>query len=36
MRLRFQSDADFNQKILVGRRRREPAVDFPKSPYPPP
>ncbi len=24
----FQADADFNQKILLGLRRREPAVDF--------
>ena len=25
---RFQADADFNQKIVRGVRRREPAVDF--------
>jgi hypothetical protein len=25
---RFQADADFNQRIVVGLRRREPAVDF--------
>jgi hypothetical protein len=25
---RFQADADFNQKIVLGLRRREPAVDF--------
>ena len=25
---RFQADADFNQKIVPGVRRREPAVDF--------
>ena len=28
MRPRFQADADFNQKIVVGLRRREPAVDI--------
>ena len=28
MRPRFQADADFNQKIVVGLRRREPSVDF--------
>ena len=28
MRLRFQADADFNQKIVAGLRRREPAIDF--------
>ena len=28
MRPRFQADADFNHKILVGLRRREPSVDF--------
>lgn len=28
MRPRFQADADFNHKILLGLRRREPAVDF--------
>ena len=25
---RFLADADFNQKIVVGLRRREPSVDF--------
>jgi hypothetical protein len=25
---RFPADADFNHKIVVGLRRREPAVDF--------
>jgi hypothetical protein len=25
---RFQADADFNQKIVLGLRRREPAIDF--------
>jgi len=25
---RFQADADFNQRIVLGLRRREPAVDF--------
>jgi hypothetical protein len=25
---RFQADADFNQKIVRGVRRREPALDF--------
>jgi hypothetical protein len=28
MRPRFQADADCNQKIVLGLRRREPAVDF--------
>ena len=28
MRPRFQADADFNQKIVTGLRRQEPAVDF--------
>jgi hypothetical protein len=28
MRPRFQADADFNQKIVLGLRRREPVVDF--------
>ena len=28
MRPRFQSDADLNEKIIRGLRRREPAVDF--------
>ena len=27
MRPRFQADADFNHKIVVGLRRREPAFD---------
>ena len=28
MRPRFVADADFNHKIIVGLRRREPSVDF--------
>ena len=28
MRPRFQADADFNQKIVSGLRRREPSIDF--------
>jgi hypothetical protein len=28
MRPRFLADADFNHKIAVGLRRREPTVDF--------
>jgi hypothetical protein len=28
MRPRFQADADFNQKIVAGIRRREPSIDF--------
>jgi predicted double-glycine peptidase len=28
MRPRFQADADFNHKIVVGLRRREPSIDF--------
>ena len=28
MKPRFQADADFNQKIIAGLRRREPALDF--------
>jgi len=28
VRPRFLADADFNQKIVAGLRRREPAVDF--------
>ena len=28
MKPRFQADADFNHKILIGLRRREPSVDF--------
>ena len=28
MRPRFQADADFNQKIVLGVRRREAVVDF--------
>ena len=28
MRPRFQADADFNHRIVVGLRRREPSVDF--------
>ncbi len=28
MRPRFQADADFNHKIILGLRRREPSIDF--------
>jgi hypothetical protein len=28
MKPRFQADADFNQRIVLGLRRREPTVDF--------
>ncbi len=28
MKPRFLADADFNHKIVMGLRRREPAVDF--------
>lgn len=28
MRPRFQADADFNHKIVVGLCRREPSLDF--------
>lgn len=28
MRPLFQANADFNNKIVVGLRRREPAIDF--------
>jgi hypothetical protein len=28
MKPRFHADADLNQKIILGLRRREPAVDF--------
>jgi hypothetical protein len=28
MKPRFLADADFNQKIVLGLRRREPTVDF--------
>ena len=28
MRPRFQADADFNHKIVIGLRRREPAIDI--------
>jgi hypothetical protein len=28
MRPRFLADADFNHKIVVGLRRREPSLDF--------
>jgi hypothetical protein len=28
MKPRFQADADFNQKIVAGLRRREPAIEF--------
>lgn len=31
MRPRFQADADFNNRIVVGLRRREPAVDIPSA-----
>lgn len=28
MRIRFQADADFNQNVIRGLRRRQPAIDF--------
>jgi len=28
MRPRFQADADFNHKVVIGLKRREPFVDF--------
>jgi len=28
MKVRFQADADLNRRIVVGVRRREPAIDF--------
>lgn len=28
MKPRFQADADFNRKIVIGLLRREPSVDF--------
>jgi hypothetical protein len=28
MRPRFQADADFNHKIVLGLRRREPSLEF--------
>jgi Domain of unknown function (DUF5615) len=28
VRPRFQADADFNHRIILGIRRREPAIDF--------
>jgi hypothetical protein len=28
MRVRFQADADFSQRIISAVRRREPAIDF--------
>jgi hypothetical protein len=28
MRPRFQADADFNHKIVLGLHRREPSIDF--------
>ena len=28
MKPRFQADADLNQKIIAGLRRREPTIDF--------
>jgi len=31
MRPRLLADADFNHKIVVGVRRREPSVDFPSA-----
>ena len=31
MRARFQADEDFNQKIIAGLLRREPAVDIQTS-----
>ena len=31
MRPTFQADADFNQKIVLGLRRRQRAVDFRKT-----
>lgn len=32
MRPRFQADADFNHKIVLGLRRREPSADFLSAP----
>jgi len=32
MKPRFQADADFNQKIVAGLRRREPTLDFQTAP----
>ncbi len=32
MRPRFQADADFNHKIVLGLRRREPSLDFLSAP----
>lgn len=31
MRIRFQADADFNQNIVRGVKRRQPAIDFQTS-----
>ncbi|HWQ36719.1 MAG TPA: hypothetical protein VNQ79_28060 [Blastocatellia bacterium] len=28
MKIRFQADADLNEDILTGTRRREPLIDF--------
>jgi len=28
MKIRFQADADLNQVIVTGVRRREPTIDF--------
>jgi hypothetical protein len=28
MRPRFQADADFNHKVTLGLRRRDPGIDF--------
>ena len=28
MKIKFQADADLNEDIVIGVRRREPAVDF--------
>ena len=28
MKVRFQADADFSQRIISAVRRREPAIDF--------
>ena len=32
MKPRFLADADFNQKIVLGLLRREPAIDFKTAP----
>lgn len=31
MKIRFQADADLNEDILTGTRRREPLIDFQTS-----